>query len=183
MPVVVLTHRCKTNNIDDIMAIFTLVLAILLHCSNAFQTDPWYDQIYYFGAPSWNLNHPLTLIGDYTFRIENLKLDQNNEFMFVSKATLWNGKPPPLGDKNWKQGKIGVGPLIESSYDNAANKSRLTMKLYPGGGGGVEYRTLMYNLTLFLTGHPTMSNVMILRAMTHPHFAGFMETNLFKIPE
>lgn len=149
---------------------FVISVAIaLLHCTNAFRTDPWYDQIYYFGAPSWNLNHPLTLVGDYTFRIENLTLSQNNEFMFVSKATLRDGKPPPLGDKNWKQGKIGVGALIDSSYDKAINKSTHTMKLYPGGGGGRIPNTGIYNLTLFLTGHPTTPNVIILESYdTYP---------------
>ena len=37
------------------------------------------------------------------------------------------------------------------------------MKLYPGGGGG-EHRTQEYDLTLFLTGHPTTPNVMILES-------------------
>ena len=75
---------------------FIVVVAILLYCSNAFQTDPWYDGIYFFGAPYWNLSFPLTLIGDY-LRIENLALNQNNEFMFVSKATLRDGKTSAFG--------------------------------------------------------------------------------------
>ena len=106
----------------------------------AYEIEPWYSTLYYFGDPTWGSGTNMTLIGDYTMRIQNQQLFQGGEFMFVSKAPT---PTPPLGQWNWKQGKIGIG------RDGA---------LFPGGGGGRIPNTANYDITVHTAKHPTMPN-------------------------
>ena len=152
--------------------IFCTLLFIICKCNGTitndkYQTENWYNPIYYFGGPSyWNMNNRMSLINNYTFQINNLQIDQNSEFMFVSEASkdVHTGKYPPLGEKNWKQGKIGVGPVLTSIYDNDRGEVGYTFKLYPGGGGGRMPINGIYNVTVFTNGHPTTPNIIKLKA-------------------
>ena len=83
---------------------------------------PWYASLQHFGPVNgqWGA-HPMELVDDYTFHVAGLKVYAGDQFMFVSPAPT---PTPPLGDKNWKQGKIGVFG------------TGLKGPLEPGGGGG-----------------------------------------------
>ena len=77
----------------------------------------------------------MSLVEDYTFRIDNLPGSPSHPFMFVSPTS----KPyPPLGQLNWKQGKIGVGA------------GQMTI---PGGGQGLYPYKGIFNITLYTDGH------------------------------
>ncbi len=158
---------CSKYFVGIIATYYILFDSLVVHChGETYQTEQWYNPVYYFGAPFWNMNHSMSLINNYTYQLTNVKLYQNNEFMFVSEARKDNNtnKYPPLGNKNWKQGKIGVGPVIKTVYDNDANTAEYTMALYPGGGGGRIPTTGTYNLTLYTNGHPTTPNIIKLKA-------------------
>ena len=72
----------------------------------------------------------MELIEDYTFFISNIPGSPDHPFMFVSPSP---SPYPPLGERNWKQGKIGVGP---------------DSTLYPGGQGGVYPYKGVFNITV-----------------------------------
>ena len=77
----------------------------------------------------------MSLVDDYTFQIDNLPGSPSHPFMFVSPSS----KPyPPLGELNWKQGKIGVG------------EGQTTI---PGGGQGLYPYKGIFNITLYTDGH------------------------------
>lgn len=92
----------------------------------------------------------MTLVADFTYRIENLQYHANMPFMFVSNTLVARGGVvPPLGDLNWKQGKIGM---------------RSARRTQPGGTGGYIAATGVYNFTLRTAGHPTAPNTLVLDA-------------------
>ena len=82
----------------------------------------------------------MELIEDYTFFISNIPGSPDHPFMFVSPSP---SPYPPLGERNWKQGKIGVGP---------------DSTLYPGGQGGVYPYKGVFNITVRTNGHSTQPN-------------------------
>lgn len=73
-------------------------LALLLLLSvNGQVVEEWYQNLQHYGplkTEGWN-PRPMRLIADYTYRIEELACNANDEFMFVSK--LATASPPPLG--------------------------------------------------------------------------------------
>ena len=71
----------------------------------------------------------MVLISDYTYLVKNVPVNANEFFCFVS--SVQSKIIPPLGDLNWKQGKIGIGKAIDFNG--------LRGNLYPGGGGGFWY--------------------------------------------
>ena len=97
--------------------IFCTLLFIIYKCNGTitndkYQTENWYNPIYYFGGPSyWNMNNRMSLINNYTFQINNLQIDQNSEFMFVSEASkdVHTGKYPPLERRIGNKVKLVLG--------------------------------------------------------------------------
>ena len=96
-----------------------LCLALLSSLINprvvlAYQIEPWYENLTFFGAPSgWN-NVRMELIDDFTYFLPNISALAGQSFMFVSLVgpQLPTGiSGLPLGNLNWKQGKLGVGAL------------------------------------------------------------------------
>ena len=76
---------------------------------------------------------PMSLVADYTYRIRSLHVDAGQEFMFVQKLPEPRTYTPPLGELNFKQGKIGVGRGGE---------------LYPGGQAGRFSASGLYDITV-----------------------------------
>ena len=140
-----------------ILATLVAILLIPVIGVHAFVVEPWYAQLNHFGplaSSNW-APRPMKLVADYTYRIENLEYNANMPFMFVSKVPVpTGGVSPPLGDLNWKQGKIGM---------------RSTRHTQPGGSGGYVAATGVYNFTLHTAGHPTAPNTLVLEvANAHP---------------
>ena len=123
----------------------TIIPFISVH---SFVVEPWFENLNHFG-PLANADwapRPMTLVADYTYRIENLQYNANMPFMFVSNTPVpKGGVVPPLGNLNWKQGKIGM---------------RSAQRTQPGGSGGYIPATGVYNLTLRTAGHPTAPNTL-----------------------
>lgn len=71
----------------------------------------------------------MTLVGDYEYSLEKFFARGGDEFMFVAMLN----RTPPLGNLNWKQGKLGVWG---------------TEHLEPGGGSGRYPVTGMYSISL-----------------------------------
>ena len=110
--------------------------------------EDWYRNMNHFGplATSGWAFRKMSLIADYTYRIESLSYQANMPFMFVSDTPVPpGGVVPPLGDKNWKQGKIGM---------------RSDRQSQPGGGQGYIPNAGVYNFTLRTAGHPTAPNTL-----------------------
>ena len=121
----------------------TWLLFLMIMNTSAFLIEDWYKNLNHFGPlvnEDWNAR-PMTLVADFTYRIENLDYSANMPFMFVSNTEVPIGtQVPPLGPYNWKQGKIGMNSLTS---------------LQPGGGPGYISMSGRYNFTLRTTGHPT----------------------------
>ena len=49
----------------------------------AYEIEPWYSTLYYFGDPTWGSGTNMTLIGDYTMRIQNQQLFQGGELCLL----------------------------------------------------------------------------------------------------
>lgn len=93
--------------------------------------EPWYQGLNHFGptaSEGWNARR-MNVTGPYTFAISNITVFAGQEFMFVSVVN--STVVPPLGPLNWKQGKIGVGPMMDWEGGNA-----FYFKALPGGGAG-----------------------------------------------
>ena len=121
-----------------------LVVGITLSIATTFAHDiePWYRNLSHFGPldldydGGWNFRD-MRLVDDYTFRIDRIPGSPLHPFMFVSPTAAPH---PPLGLRNWKQGKIGVG---------------VGGTTIPGGGGGTYPFKGVFNITLRTDGHPT----------------------------
>ena len=124
----------------------------------AFKIEPWYAGLSHFGPldldydAGWNFRD-MRLVADYTFRIDNISGSPQHPFMFVSPT---EAPHPPLGLRNWKQGKIGVG------------RNGATL---PGGGGGVYPFKGIFNITLRTDGHPTRPRTVDLVPVDADHTA------------
>lgn len=84
----------------SILSVFFYVLAVVpcySRTQQSFLVEPWYKSLQQFGplAKSGWEARPMTLIADYTWRIERLEAVANDEFIFVAELDLFN--PPPLG--------------------------------------------------------------------------------------
>jgi hypothetical protein len=116
--------------------------------------EPWYVGLQHFGPLSgegWG-QRKMTLVDNYTFRIENLTAEAGTEYMFVAPAS---GPPyPPLGPLNWKQGKIGVGELGNWTAPHHRRGQLSRGQLLAGGGSGRYPNTATYNITVRTAGHP-----------------------------
>ena len=94
----------------------------------AHKVEPWYRNLSHFGPldldydGGWEFRD-MRLVDDYTFRIDRIPAPH-----------------PPLGRRNWKQGKIGVG---------------VGGATIPGGGGATYPFKGVFNITLRTDGHPT----------------------------
>ena len=125
-----------------------VLLLALLGAAASFVVEDWYRNLNHFGplaTSDWAFRK-MTLVADYTYRIENLYYQSNMPFMFVSDTPIPpGGVVPPLGDKNWKQGKIGM---------------RSSRRTQPGGNAGYISNTGLYNFTLRTAGHPTAPNTL-----------------------
>lgn len=94
----------------------------------------------------------MTMIGDYAFELASIDVWKNDQFMFVQKLTFANGTaPPPLGELNFKQGKIGVGSL------QRAGGGRWTASAIPGGAGGRWPSTGRFTVRVYTPGHTAIS--------------------------
>ena len=141
------------------LATFFLALAACVVLSDAaYKLEPWYEGLYYFGDSCWDGTCSMDHVADFTLQLKALRIDLSSrgEYMFVSPGPT---PTPPLGDKNWKQGKIGVGEVI--GYN--ASTLTTTQKLYPGGGSGFWPSKGVYDLTLRTAGHPTNPNTIEFR--------------------
>lgn len=130
----------------------SLILLLKLYLCSGFLIEPWYENLQHFGplaTDGWN-TRPMTIIEDFTYRIENLSYASNQPFMFVQKLPIAEGEyVPPLGILNWKQGKIGM---------------RSNRKTQPGGSAGYIPQQGIYSITLRTSGHPTNPNSIDLEA-------------------
>lgn len=125
---------------------FAIITQLLL--ASSFVVESWYVNLNHFGPlanDGWNAR-PMTLIANYTYRISNLSYLANQPYMFVSSVPP---PVPPLGDKNWKQGKIGM-----KTNTNTGGV------LQPGGAAGYVPFTGVYTMTLRTPAHPTAPNTL-----------------------
>ena len=111
-------------------------------------SSAYYDTLQFFGAPSGWKPLMMTRVGDHlhVIRVDATQTcgdpwkctPKDREFMFVTLSPrLPSGAVPPLGQLNWKQGKLGVGAL--KAFGGA---------LIPGGGAGRLPRAATYNVTV-----------------------------------
>lgn len=77
----------------------------------------------------------MTLVGDYEYSLERFSARGGDEFMFVAMLN----RTPPLGNLNWKQGKLGVWG---------------SEHLEPGGGSGRYPVTGIYSISLSTPASP-----------------------------
>lgn len=139
---------------------FLLLLFLSFFIENAFGeqiVEEWYRNLHHYGPlrnDGWNAR-AMSVLDDYAFEIKSLDVSKNDQFMFVQKMTFINGtKPPPLGELNFKQGKIGVGELVRST----SVAGLWFAEGIPGGAGGRWPVTGNFTVRVFTPAHPTKSN-------------------------
>jgi len=122
---------------------------IQTHTHTHTKVEDWYQNLTHFGPldrdydAGWDFRD-MELIDDHTFFISDIPGSRDHPFMFVSPSP---SPLPPLGERNWKQGKIGVG---------------LHNTLYPGGQGSSYPYKGVFNITLRTNGHATNPNTISL---------------------
>jgi hypothetical protein len=70
---------------------------LLLLSVDGHEVEEWYKNLQHYGPlknDGWNAR-AMTLVSNYTYRIEELSCNANDEFLFVAK--LDTDPPPPLG--------------------------------------------------------------------------------------
>lgn len=139
-----------------------MMLLLFLSLSRSFLVESWFENLHHFGplkTEGWAAR-AMTLVGDYAFVIRGIECVAGDQFMFVSKLQFASGTaPPPLGELNWKQGKIGVAALTRLADDGTTNETVWRADVLQGGAGGRYPVSGTFAVRVFTGGHASKPNV------------------------